>query len=107
VVTGPTAGAPLTCGTDLNFAVGGTCGVPASVKSVSLNVTATAPTAKGNLSVFAAGAPAPLVSSLNYAAGLTRANNAVTPLSASGQIAVHCAPSGTTHVIVDVNGYFQ
>jgi hypothetical protein len=107
VVTGPTAGAPLTCGTDLNFAVGGTCGVPASVKSVSLNVTATEPTAKGNLSVFAAGAPAPLVSSLNYAAGLTRANNAVTPLSASGQIAVHCAPSGTTHVIVDVNGYFQ
>jgi hypothetical protein len=107
VVTGPTAGAPLTCGTDLNFTVGGTCGVPASVKSVSLNVTATAPTAKGNLSVFAAGAPAPLVSSLNYAAGLTRANNAVTPLSASGQIAVHCAPSGTTHVIVDVNGYFQ
>jgi len=107
-VTGPTAGAPLTCGGDRDFTiVGGTCGVPSGAKAVSLNVTVTAPSAQGNLRLFASGAPAPLVSSLNYSAGQTRANNAIAPLSAGGLIALRCAPSGTAHVIVDVNGYFQ
>ncbi len=87
--------------------IGGACGVPASAKAVSLNVTVTGSTAQGNLRLFASGAPAPLVSTLNYVAGVNRANNAVAPLSASGQIAVRCAPSGTTHVIADVNGYFE
>jgi hypothetical protein len=107
-VGGPTLGAPLSCGTDRSFSiVGGACGVPASAIAVSLNVTATAPTAQGNVRLFASGAPVPTVSSLNYAAGQTRANNAVAPLSAGGQIAVLCMPSGTTHVILDVNGYFE
>jgi hypothetical protein len=105
--SGPTSGAPLTCGTDRSFTVGGMCTVPASAKAVSLNVTVTQPSAQGNVRLFAAGAPAPLVSSLNYLAGMTRANNAVTPLSSGGQIGVLCAPSGTAHVVVDVNGYFQ
>jgi hypothetical protein len=48
-----------------------------------------------------------LVSSLNYVAGQTRANNAVAPLGEGGQISVLCLPSGTTHVVLDVNGYFQ
>jgi len=25
----------------------------------------------------------------------------------AGQVAVHCGPSGTTHVVIDVNGYFE
>jgi hypothetical protein len=106
--TGPTGGAPLTCGTDRTFTiVGGTCGVPASAKAVSLNVTAVGSTAQGNVRLYAAGAPAPLASNLNYTAGQNRANNAVAPLSAAGQIALLCSPSGTTHVVLDVNGYFQ
>ena len=64
-------------------------------------------TAAGNVRLFSAGAPSPVVSSLNYSAGQTRANNAIAPLSAAGQMSVRCAPSGTAHVIVDVNGYFQ
>jgi hypothetical protein len=108
VASGPTGGAPLRCGSDYGFTMtAGTCGVPGTAKAVSLNVTVTGPTAQGNLRVFASGAPAPTVSTLNYVAGLTRANNAVAPLSSSGRIAVRCAPTGTAHVIVDVNGYFQ
>jgi hypothetical protein len=108
VASGPTGGAPLSCGTDGIFTVAdGTCGVPATAKAVSLNLTAVASTAQGNLRLFAAGAPPPLVSTLNYVAGQTRANNAVAPLSTSGQIAIRCSPSGTTHAILDVNGYFQ
>jgi hypothetical protein len=102
------AGGALTCGTERAITMtGGTCGVPADAKAVSINVTATAPTASGNLRVYAAGSPAPTTSTLNYTAWLTRANNAVSPLNASGQMAVLCSPSGTTHVIVDVNGYFE
>jgi hypothetical protein len=106
--SGPTGGAPLTCGTDRDFTiVGGACGVPAMAKAVALNVTVTDPSGQGNLRLFASGTPAPVTSMLNYVAGLTRANNAVASLSAGGQIALRCAPTGTTHVIVDVNGYFQ
>ena len=104
---GPTLGAPLSCGTERKFAVAGKCGVPSSAKAVSLNLTGTGSTAQGNLRLFAAGTPAPLVSNLNYTAGQTRANNAVAPLGDGGQISVLCAPSGTTHVVLDVNGYFQ
>ena len=107
-LSGPTSGAPLTCGIDQDFTmIGGACGLPASAPAVSLNVTVTQCTKAGNLRLFASGAPAPQVSNVNYAAGQTRGNNAVAPLSVSGQMAVLCQNSGTTHVIVDVNGYFQ
>jgi hypothetical protein len=105
---GPTSGAPLSCGIAQSFTiVGGTCGVPSGTKAVSLNLTGTESTAQGNLRLYAAGAPSPVVSNLNYVAGITRANNAVAPLSAGGQLSVLCSPSGTTHVILDVNGYFK
>jgi hypothetical protein len=106
--TGPTTGAPLACGGDRDFTiVGGTCGIPSGAKAVSVNVTVTGPSAAGNLRLFASGAPSPVVSALNYAAGQTRGNNAIAPLSSAGQMAVRCSPSGTAHVILDVNGYFQ
>ena len=105
---GPTSGAPLTCGTDRTFTiVGGACGVPLGAKAVSINVSVTQPSSAGNLRLFAAGAPVPGVSNLNYSAGQTRGNNGISPLSAAGLMAARCAPSGTTHVILDVNGYFQ
>jgi hypothetical protein len=101
-------GGGLACGTERAFTmVGGTCGVPTDAKAVSLNVTVTEPSATGNLRVYAAGAPAPTASSLNYVAGQTRANNAVAPLSTAGQIAALCSPVGAVHVIVDINGYFK
>jgi hypothetical protein len=106
--SGPTGGAPLTCGSDYAFTmVGGTCGVPATAKALALNVTVTGPTAQGNLRLFPSGIPAPLASMLNYVAGVTRASNAVALLSSGGQVSVRCMPAGTTHVIMDVDGYFK
>jgi hypothetical protein len=105
--SGPTLGAPLTCGTEYSFPVAGKCEVPATAKAVAVNLTGTGSTAQGNLRLFASGNLMPLASSLNYAAGQTRANNAVAPLGAGGQISTVCSPSGTTHVILDVNGYFE
>jgi hypothetical protein len=101
---GPT---PLACGLDRVFTLAETCGVPATAKAVSLNLTVTQPTLPGNVRVYAAGARLPFVSTVNYVGGQTRANNAVASLNALGQIATRCSPSGTVHVVLDVNGYFE
>ena len=51
--------------------------------------------------------PTPTVSTLNFTAGLTRANNAITLLGTNGDLAALLSPAGTVHVIIDVNGYFE
>jgi len=103
-------GGPALSGqTDRLFTLAGHCGVPSGALAVSLNVTVTQSSALGDLRLYSAGAMTPLVSTINYSAGQTRANNAVTVLSAGGGLAVHCdqAAGTTVHLIVDVNGYFQ
>jgi hypothetical protein len=108
LVGAETTGVPLTCGKTYDFTmVGGTCGVPSGAKAISLNVTVASPSAQGGVLLFASGAPAPLTSTLPYVKGLTVANNAVASLGAGGKLSVRCTGSGTTHVLIDVNGYFQ
>ncbi|HEY6554576.1 MAG TPA: glycoside hydrolase family 44 protein [Vicinamibacteria bacterium] len=86
---------------------GGPCGVPPSAKAVSANLTVTQPTAAGNLVLFPTGTP-PGTSTINYAAGQTRGNNAVVSLSTAAAVSIRCnQASGSAHVILDVNGYFQ
>jgi hypothetical protein len=100
---------PLAAGSLTRFAlVDGPCAVPSTATAVSLNLTVTGPTSAGHLRVFPAGGGEPLASALNYTAGLTRANNAIAGLGGAGEIAVRVRQaSGTVHLIVDVNGYFE
>ena len=100
---------PLAAGSLSLFALaGGPCALPASARAVSVNVAVTAPTSAGYLRLFPAGGAEPPVSALNYAAGATRANNAIVGLGGAGEIAIRVGQaSGTAHVIVDVNGYFE
>ena len=109
VGAGPFGGPALKAGVIRTFLVAGGCGVPASARAVSLNVTVTAATAPGNVRLYLAGTPVPLASNVNYAPGETRANNAVAPLSARGEIAILCTQAAGTlaHVILDLNGYFE
>jgi hypothetical protein len=103
-----TGGGPVMAGIDRTFAItGGPCGVPATAQAVSLNITVTQPTQAGNVRLFPAGGAVPITSTLNYAAGQTRANNAVIGLGDGGELTVRCAPAGSTHLILDVNGYFE
>lgn len=98
----------LIAGADRAFTIIGNCGIPPSAKAVSVNLAVTGPTLAGHLRLHPGGTAIPLVSAINYAAGQTRANNAVLFLNAAGQIGVFCGQtSGTVHFIVDVNGYFQ
>jgi len=92
-----------------SFALTGNCGIPATAKAVSINIAVTGATAPGNVRLFPAGQAVPTVSAINYAAGQTRANNAVIKLNVSGALAafVGQAAGTTIHVIIDVNGYFE
>jgi hypothetical protein len=106
-------GAPaLTAGVDRVFALGNKCGLPwtpttTPTTAVSLNVTVTGTTGNGNLRLWQAGTPMPTVSAINWSNGQTRANNAIIPLSATGQVAVRAQGSGVVDVILDVNGFFE
>jgi predicted outer membrane repeat protein len=105
---GPLGGPALAAGATRTFVITGQCGIPADALFVSVNVTITQPTALGNLTFYATGTPIPLVSTINYRPGQTRANNAVIPLGTNGGFDVFCIQaSGTVHFILDVNGYFQ
>jgi hypothetical protein len=92
--------------------VTGSCGIPVSAKAVSLNLTVTASSSDGVLTLYPSGAVVN-TSSINFAKAQTRGNNAVLPVSADGfgtltaQAVVGNGDSGTVHLIIDVNGYFQ
>src|SRR5206468_10725643 len=104
---GPYGGPALSAGATRTFGLGGRCGIPSTANAVSLNVTVTGSSAAGNLALFPAGAAA-TTSAVNYSAGQTIPNNAIVMLGASAGLAVRFnQASGTTHVILDVNGYFE
>jgi hypothetical protein len=105
---GPYGGPALQAGTSRTFAMAGPCGIPGTADAIAVNVTVTEPTAGGYLTIHQAGVPLPLASTINYGPGQTRANNAIVPLGTNDSIAVFCGqPSGTTHFLIDVVGYFR
>jgi hypothetical protein len=105
---GELGGPALLANENRTFILVGACHVPPEAKALSVNVTVTASTAGGNLRLYPAGISLPTVSTINYAAGQTRANNAIAGLSADGRLTVRCAqPGGTAHFVLDVNGYFR
>jgi len=106
--SGPYGGPALVANADRSFVVAGQCGIPAGAVAVAFNFTVTQPTGLGDLRAVPAGSALPLVSTLNWRPGQTRANNAIVPLGPAGDILVHVdQASGTVHFIIDVNGYFQ
>jgi hypothetical protein len=88
----------------------GKCGVPADARALSLQVTAVGPSAAGYLS-FSPTMPVPATSTVTFAAGSTRSNNAILPLApdGSGRLIARAfvADGGAVHVVVDVTGFFR
>jgi hypothetical protein len=107
---GSRGGPALICSpspTARTFPLAGACGIPATARAISCNVTVTQATAPGHLKLFPAGSREPGTSSINHVVGVTRANNGVVALG-SGNLNVSCRQSsGTAHAILDVNGYFE
>jgi hypothetical protein len=103
--TGALAG-PLLGGSTLNLQVTGRGNVPLTgVAAVVLNVTVTAPTTAGYVTVFPAGTGLPLASNLNFVAGQTVPNRVIVKLGAGGQVAFFSS-GGSVQIIADVSGWF-
>ena len=84
----------------------GPCGALPVAVAYSLNLTIANydVSSAGWITGYATGTPRPFVSSVNFGSGSPVANAAIVPASATGSIDVYA--SGTTHLIIDINGYF-
>lgn len=94
----------LGAGEHVAFDVRDRAGVPAGVVAVAVTVTVTEPTMAGFVTLYPCGV-VPIASTVNYRAGQTVANSAITGLSADGRLCVHTM--SPTHVVVDVTGAFD
>lgn len=104
-------GPALVSGQTRELDLSGLCGVPATAKSLSLNLTVLMPTGQGNLRFGPGGEAIPSASAINFAAGETRANNAILKLAEDGSGILRVLPfvagGGTVDLILDVNGWFE
>jgi hypothetical protein len=105
---GPYGGPALAAGSSRTFEFAGQCGIPASAKSIALNLTVTGAPAPGYVTIYPGGESLPLASTINYRAGQTRANNAVVRLGFGGTATAFCSQGGgSVNLIIDVTGYFE
>jgi hypothetical protein len=84
----------------------GVGGVPSlGVVAVLLNVTAASPERSGYVVVYPEGQPRGVSSMLNFTAHQTTANLVLAPVGSYRSVAVKNASSGSTRLVVDVEGY--
>ncbi|HTQ78811.1 MAG TPA: sialidase family protein, partial [Thermoanaerobaculia bacterium] len=105
---GPQGGPALAAGAQRTFNLAGICAVPATARALSINVTVVGAGAAGDLRLFPADQPTPLISAINFRAGQTRTNNSALALAWSlGTATLQNDAAAPVHVILDVNGYYQ
>jgi len=81
--------------------------VPAGATAIAYNVTVTGTTAANFLSVTPGDAAFALASTINFPGRIDLANASVVGLDANRQVKVFCGDqAGSTHVVIDVVGYY-
>jgi hypothetical protein len=103
--------APVASGTDrvLDVVAVTRCGISPLARAVAINITVAQPTSQGRVTVYPANlSQAPGTSTLNFRGGATLANNALVMLSSDGRLKLRpvLSDGGSTHLIVDVVGFF-
>ncbi len=104
---------PVQPGGTVNLRIDGTptLGLLFNLAAVTANVTVTRPTGNGYITAYPYDEPArPTTSLLNYVAGQTVANATTLSLGTAlewGGIKLYNGSNGTTHLIVDVFGYYN
>jgi hypothetical protein len=93
-----------------NWDVTGICGIPAGADAISVNFTvvsaAATPQGAFMLAWPTGSPPSPIVALMTYGPGVTiLSNSAIVPLATGELLTVNVSHS--THVIMDVNGYFS
>lgn len=85
----------------------GGCGIPAGTVAVEASITAVAPAAAGRLRVSPVGGTTPTYGFLEWTAGQSITNTGLVNLATSGSPQLVLAnETGSTHIVVDVQGYF-
>ena len=109
--SGPSGGPGLAPDERRRFALAPSapCGVPATARALTTNVTAVVPTASGEIRIYPGDAPWTGTATVPFRRGVTRANNAMLKLAddGSGSVWAWNASRGTVHLVIDVTGYFQ
>ncbi|HEX8412108.1 MAG TPA: hypothetical protein VF883_24880 [Thermoanaerobaculia bacterium] len=105
LATGAFGGPAFTAGTVRHYVIkNGPCtGIPEAA-SYSLNVTALSYSSSGHVTVYPLGSTPPPVATVNFGSGWT-VSNAVVSGALSGAVSVYA--SASTHILLDVNGYFH
>jgi hypothetical protein len=102
---GQFGGPAITGGTHRDFVIPqSACNIPGSAAAYSLNVTVVPPGPLGYLTMWPAGQTMPVLSTLNSVDGRVKANAAIVPAGQNGAISIFA--SNTTHVVLDIDGYF-
>jgi hypothetical protein len=108
LAAGPLGGPVLAAGGSRTFVAWNACGIPTTARALSVNVTGTEATVHGHFRIHPADQLVPATSTLNLVPGVNRANNTIIALDAAGGFTVRCVlASGSAHIVVDVNGYFE
>lgn len=104
-------GTALSSGAERKTLVAGSCGVPATARALSVNVTIVQPTGSGFLTLHPGDVGVPATTTVSFQAGQTRSNNAVLALALDGTGTLSLTPvvtgNGTVHVVLDVSGWFE
>lgn len=79
--------------------------IPTGATAVVGNLTAVAPTSATYLTVYPADVPRPGTSTLNTPAGGSLSNQVTAKISAAGELKIY-NHTGSTHVILDIAGFF-
>ena len=102
---GPLGGPIMGAGQSRSFNVPlSTCGIPPTAKAYSLNATVVPPASLGYLTLWGSGS-IPIVSTLNSFDGTVVANAALVPAGTNGEVTAFT--TDLSHLILDINGYFQ
>ena len=106
--TGPFGGPALGAGGTRSFPVADAgCGIPSDAAALALNVTVANPAVGGFVTLFPGNGAAPATSTVSFAPGKTRANNAILGLAGGVLSAMGRQDAGSVHLVVDVSGYFR
>jgi len=102
-------GAPVPANGVMNLVVTGKCGVAAGATSAVVNVTVVSPAVAGLVTLYPGpvNTVKPVVSTINYTAGRTLANNARLTIGVDGSINIFNASGTPLDFLIDVAGYFK
>jgi len=102
-------GTPIPANGVLNLVVTGKCGVATGATSIAVNVTVVSPAVAGLVTVYPgpANTVKPVISTINYTAGRTLANNARITVGVDGSINMFNAAGTPLDFLIDVAGYFK